>query len=88
MKELLTFTEKVYEVVKKIPKGKVFTYKEVAKRAGNAKASRAVGNILHKNFDPKIPCHRVIRSDGKLGGWNGGKVKKMEILRKEGFLRK
>jgi len=82
---LLTFSQKVYEIVKKIPKGKVLTYKEVAKRAGNVKASRAVGNILNKNHDPKIPCHRVIRSDGKLGGYNLGAKKKKEILKKEGF---
>lgn len=80
-----SFSEKVYEVVKKIPKGKVLTYMEVAKKAGNEKASRAVGNILHKNYDPEIPCHRVIRSDGKLGGYNKGEVKKREILKKEGI---
>ncbi|KKQ44627.1 MAG: Methylated-DNA-protein-cysteine S-methyltransferase Ogt, partial [Candidatus Nomurabacteria bacterium GW2011_GWC1_37_9] len=66
-----SFTEKVYEIVRKIPKGKVLTYKEVAKKAGNEKASRAVGNILHKNFDPKIPCHRVVSSQGKLHGFKG-----------------
>jgi methylated-DNA-[protein]-cysteine S-methyltransferase len=81
-----TFSEKVYEVVNKIPKGKVLTYKEVAKKAGNEKASRAVGNILHKNLNPKIPCHRVIRSDGKLGGYNRGGEMKKEILRKEGII--
>ena len=81
-----SFTEKVYEVVKKIPKGKILTYKEVAKKAGNEKASRAVGSILHKNFDPKIPCHRVIRSDGKFGGYNRGGEKKIEILRGEGVI--
>ena len=59
-----SFAEKVYDIVRKIPKGKVLIYKEVAEKAGNEKASRAVGNILHKNFDPSIPCHRVIRSDG------------------------
>ncbi len=80
-----SFTEKVYEVVKKIPKGKVLTYKEVAKRAGNVKASKAVGNILNKNHDPKIPCHRVIRSDGELGGYNRGIKKKKLILKSEGF---
>jgi len=81
-----SFTEKVYEVVKKIPKGKVLTYKEVAKRAGNAKASRAVGNILNKNHSPKIPCHRVIRSDGKLGGYNRGENKKLKLLKSEGVI--
>lgn len=80
---ILSTTEKVYEVVRDIPKGKVLTYKEVAKKAGNEKASRAVGNILHKNYDPEIPCHRVIRSDGKLGGWNKGEGEKREMLRKE-----
>lgn len=81
-----SFTEKVYEVVKKIPRGKVLTYKEVAKRAGNVKASRAVGNILHKNHDPEIPCHRVIRSDGNLGGYNKGDREKRRILKTEDFL--
>ncbi|HLP86725.1 MAG TPA: MGMT family protein [Candidatus Paceibacterota bacterium] len=80
------FSEKVYEVVMKIPKGKVLTYKEVAKLAGNAKASRAVGNILNKNYNPKIPCHRVIRSDGKLGGYNRGEIAKKRVLKEEGFI--
>mgnify|MGYP001567219170 CR=1 FL=1 len=61
----MTFKEKVFAVVKKIPKGGVLTYKEVAKKAGNEKASRAVGNILNTNYNPDIPCHRVVRSDGK-----------------------
>ncbi len=81
-----TFTEKVYEVVKKIPKGKVLTYMQVAKKAGNAKAFRAVGNILNKNYNPNIPCHRVIRSDGTVGGYNRGVSKKKDILKKEGAL--
>lgn len=78
-----TFSEKVYEVVKKIPKGKVLTYKEVAHKAGSAGAYRAVGNILNKNYEPKIPCHRVIRSDGKTGGYNRGAENKKRILKKE-----
>jgi len=80
-----SFSDKVYEIVKKIPKGNVLTYKEVAKKAGSEKASRAVGNILNKNFDPEIPCHRVIRSDGKTGGYNRGTQAKIEILKKEGY---
>lgn len=81
-----TFTEKVFEVVKKIPKGNVLTYQEVAKRAGSPRAYRAVGNILSRNCDPKVPCHRVIRSDGEAGGYNGllKNKKKIDILRKEG----
>ncbi len=80
-----TFTEKVYEVVRKIPKGSVVTYKEVAQKIGKPASYRAVGNALNKNHDPKIPCHRVIRSDGKLGGYNRGTASKRKILHKEGF---
>lgn len=81
------FTEKVYSVVKKIPKGKVLTYKQVAEKAGSPKAFRAVGSILKKNFNPEIPCHRVIRSDGDLGKYNRGERAKKEILTKEGYLK-
>ncbi|MHB1316736.1 MAG: MGMT family protein [Minisyncoccota bacterium] len=82
-----TFTQKVYEVVKKIPRGKVLTYGEVAKKAGSPRAVRAVGNILSKNFDPSIPCHRVIRSDGKVGNYNrGGEKAKEKVLREEGYI--
>ena len=79
----MTFKEKVLNVVSKIPKGKVLTYKEVAAKAKSPKAFRAVGNILNKNFNPQIPCHRVIRSDGKTGGYNRGSDLKKEILEKE-----
>ncbi|MEK7117326.1 MAG: MGMT family protein, partial [Patescibacteria group bacterium] len=65
-------------------RGKVLTYRQVAARAGSPDASRAVGNILKTNFDPKIPCHRVILSDGRMGGYNrGGTKKKLAILKKE-----
>ncbi len=80
----MTFKEKVFSVVKKIPKGKVMTYKEVAIRAGSPNAFRAVGNILNTNYDPKIPCHRVVRSDGQTGGYNRGAANKIKILKKEG----
>ena len=79
----MTFKEKVLDIVSKIPKGKVLTYKEVASKVGSSKAFRAVGNILNKNYDPQIPCHRVIRSDGKTGGYNRGSDLKKEILEKE-----
>jgi O-6-methylguanine DNA methyltransferase len=80
-----TFKEKVIDVVKKIPKGKVLTYKEVAKKAGNEEASRAVGNIVAANKDKNIPCHRVIKSDGTIGRYNGLQGKdKRAILIKEG----
>jgi len=79
------FTQKVLEVVKKIPEGEVLTYAKVAGLAGNKKASRAVGNILAKNTDRDIPCHRVIRTDGSIGMYNGLRGKsKLEILKREG----
>ena len=80
MKSSKTFAEKVRDVVRKIPKGKTLSYSEVARRAGSSGAARSVGNILSKNYDPKIPCHRVIRSDGSLGGYNRGENKKKAIL--------
>lgn len=80
-----TFTEKVRVVVRNIPKGSTMTYKEVAIAAGNPKAFRAVANIMAKNFDLEIPCHRVLRSDGGLGGYNrGGEARKRQILLQEG----
>jgi O-6-methylguanine DNA methyltransferase len=81
------FSQKVRLIVSNIPRGKTLTYAEVALRAGNPRAYRAVGNILNQNYDPKIPCHRVIRSDGSLGGYNRGAKKKREILRKEGAIK-
>lgn len=59
------------------------TYKEVAIGAGNPRAYRAVGNILNKNYNPDIPCHRVVRSDGQAGGYNRGAEKKKEMLAHE-----
>ena len=79
------FTEKVYAVVAKIPKGSVMTYAEVARRAGNPRAYRAVGNIMNRNPDTKkVPCHRVVRSDGTPGGYARGAKKKIQILQQEG----
>ncbi len=77
------FKEKIYRVVKKIPPGKTMTYKEVAETAGFPKAWRAVGNVLNKNRSSKIPCHRVIKSDGKVGGYYLGTKKKTSLLKKE-----
>lgn len=78
-----SFTQKVLNIVKNIPRGKTLTYKEVAALAGNPKAHRAVGNILNKNYNPEIPCHRVIRSDGSPGGYNRGADKKKKLLQEE-----
>jgi len=80
------FQKKVYDIARTIPKGKVLTYKEVAKKIGKPKAYRAVGNALNKNRDLKVPCHRVIRSDGKTGGYNSGADKKIKLLKREGYL--
>jgi methylated-DNA-[protein]-cysteine S-methyltransferase len=78
----LSFKERVHSVVKSIPKGEVRTYKDVAKMAGNASAARAVGQILKKNFDPEIPCHRVIGTKS-LGGYNRGRAEKLRRLTAE-----
>ena len=73
----------------KIPKGKTMTYKQVATKAGNSSAARAVGTIMKKNYDPKIPCHRVVRSDGFVGQYNrGGSTEKIRILKNEGVFLK
>lgn len=76
-----TFSEKVKSIVSRIPKGGTLSYKDVATLAGNEKAARAVARIMANNYDPKVPCHRVIRSDGSLGGYNrGGEATKHDIL--------
>jgi len=80
---MASFQEKVLLIVSRIKKGQVLTYKQVAQLAGNPNAFRAVGNILSKNYNPKIPCHRVIRSDGAIGGYNRGEKKKISLLKKE-----
>ena len=80
------FQLKVWNYLKKIPKGKVKTYLEVAKAIGKPKAFRAVANAVGKNpYPPLIPCHRVIRSDGSLGGYSGkgGIKEKRRLLLKE-----
>ena len=80
------FKERIYNIVKKIPKGKLMTYKQVAELAGKPTAYRVVGNILNKNYNPNIPCHRVVRSDGKIGGYNRGAKTKKDLLIKEGVV--
>ena len=78
------FQKKVFAAVKKIPRGQTATYRKIASGLGNRKLARAVGNALNKNFDPEIPCHRVIRADGKVGGYNRGSLNKARLLKKEG----
>ena len=82
----MSFKEKVYQIVAGIPRGRTLTYKQVAKLAGHPRAFRAVGNVLNQNYDSSIPCHRVVRSDGKIGGYNRGQTDKIKILQKEGAL--
>ena len=88
--ELITYspTKRIYEAVKKIPKGRVATYGKVAEMAGNPRMSRAVGNALHKNPDPAhIPCYRVVKSKGELAGafaFGGENVQK-KLLEADGI---
>lgn len=83
------FAIRVRAVVSKIPKGKTLTYGEVAKKAGKPGAARAVGYIMMMNYDEKVPCHRVVRADGKIGDYNrGGAFRKMKLLQEEGAIKK
>ena len=81
-----SFKNRVLDAVAKIPKGKTLSYKQVAQLAGSPRAYRAVGNIMNKNDNPNVPCHRVIKSDGTVGGYAHGTNRKKEILKKEGAI--
>lgn len=84
---MFNFSEQVFRVVRKIPRGGFLTYKEVAKLINRPRAWRAVGNTLNKNSDFKtIPCYRVIRSDNKVGGYRHGAKRKIALLKKEGII--
>ena len=74
----------VWKACAKISRGKVSTYASIAKAIGKPKAARAVGNALNKNPYSSVPCHRIIKSDGSIGGFAHGTKKKIEMLRKEG----
>lgn len=79
------FYEKCYAVLRKVPKGKVTTYKEIA-RTLNSKAYRAVGSAMYNNpYSPQVPCHRVVNSNGNLGGFYSGSKKKIQMLKQEGI---
>ena len=76
----------VYDIVDQIPEGKVTTYGDIAKALGHPGASRLIGRILNKNPNPILtPCHRVIKSNGNIGGYAFGKARKKELLKKEGL---
>ncbi|MBI5229503.1 MGMT family protein [Candidatus Micrarchaeota archaeon] len=80
-----SFGKAVLVLVEKIPRGKVTTYGELARALGKPNAARAVGKALNKNPHPiKVPCHRVVRSDGRVGGYALGARKKVKLLKKEG----
>lgn len=80
----MTFNQKVWYLISKVPRGKVTTYKEIAK-ALNTKAYRAVGNACNKNpYSPRVPCHRVVASSGHLHGFAHGLKRKAQLLRNEG----
>lgn len=81
-----TFKEKVWRATQKIPCGKVSTYQKIAWAIRMPKAARAVGNALNKNRSKNVPCHRVIRSDGLVGGFAWGKETKEKRLRREGVV--
>ena len=76
--------KKLYKLVKKIPRGKISTYKILAKKL-NTNSYRAIGKLLNKNTSSKIPCHRIIMSSGAIGGYNKGIKKKIKLLKKEGI---
>jgi len=81
----MNFNQKVWAIAKKVPKGKVTTYKIIAEKL-KTKAYRAVGNALNKNpYAPIVPCHRVVNSDGRIGGFATGAKNKIKLLQKEGI---
>ena len=84
----IPFKIRVLAIVSKIPKGKTMAYMEVAELAGSPGAFRAVGTIMKNNHNPKIPCHRVIHSDGRIGQYNRGSQKKAQLLKEEGVIPK
>jgi methylated-DNA-[protein]-cysteine S-methyltransferase len=87
--KLSEFEKAVYRIVMTIPLGETRSYAWVARQIGRPRSQRAVGNALHKNpYAPFVPCHRVIASDGTLGGFNGGLRKKIRLLEREKRCRK
>jgi O-6-methylguanine DNA methyltransferase len=80
------FYRRAWVAASRIPRGRVATYKDIARAMGKPRAFRAVGNALNKNpHAPNVPCHRVVCSDGSLGGYAGGLGKKIKLLKKEGI---
>ncbi len=85
-KNITNFQKQCYLALLKIPKGKITTYKGIAKQINNPKAARAVGNAMNNNpFAPSVPCHRVIKNDGSIGGFSKGIKAKTRLLQQEGL---
>jgi methylated-DNA-[protein]-cysteine S-methyltransferase len=86
LKKLSVFETVVLEKIKKIPPGRITTYGLIAKVLNRPGSARAVGNALNKNpFAPVVPCHRVVKSNGQIGGYNEGTDKKIKLLKQEGI---
>jgi methylated-DNA-[protein]-cysteine S-methyltransferase len=86
-KSQLTFSQEVWAATKKIPKGKVATYASIAQMIKRPHSARAVGNALNANpYAPVVPCHRVVKSDGSVGGFASGPKKKIALLTAEGVV--
>ena len=82
----MSFTTQIYDLLRQVPKGKITTYKALAE-ALNTKAYQAVGNAMNKNpYAPEVPCHRVVKANGEIGGFASGTKKKIEMLKKEGII--
>ena len=82
-----SFVDRVRDAVRQIPKGETRSYGEVARAIGYPGAARAVGTVMKNNYDPTVPCHRVVRADGRVGEYNrGGERAKKRLLEKEGAL--
>lgn len=80
-----SFQQQVWQALERIPKGKVTTYQRLARMIKRPRSARAVGNALNVNpYAPQVPCHRVVRSNGEIGGYASGPKKKIEMLNKEG----
>lgn len=82
MKTNKSFSESCYALLRKVPRGKITTYKEIANALGT-KAYRAVGNAMNKNPYAEVPCHRVVKSNGDVGGFASGTKKKIQMLKGE-----
>lgn len=81
---MISFNERCYAILRKVPKGKVTTYKALAEKMGT-KAYRAVGNAMNSNpYAPEVPCHRVVGSNGSMTGFASGIPKKIKMLKEEG----